>query len=396
MKAIAVCNRIGKMVTLLQIELAFPPQVLHSQAWFDRGSQVTLLGRACYRTGQLDELDWIMMVINSLESALHPETVRHFYQRVLPRLTPADLAMIYILRFQGQLSDAMSLVTDHRSDHLYFSISLTAIAEGEAKRAEEYEGDNFDPGMAVVRYFERRGSSMEDVTAAVKALPEETEISAIDLTTHTDEPRQPSLLLLTPEEKATLGSTAWPLAKAFAPAETDPLELSTSLAPLNGVIPVITPLKVKAAWKQVLSDNRYLVWAYTSLRTFKIQLWNQHRQWGTPTKVIITLTGEMVSQLQTDFISLLSKQPANTVPVIEAYIRYLQAIIVHFFNGSMGLESSDLDDEDPVLRVVRPETSWKLDLDTMSQAGLNKIMAGYAGEIPTDEVVMQRLLALVA
>ena len=345
------------------------------------------LVRAYYRTGQLDERDWFFGGMSfhtgfldyEAVPPLHPLTVQHFYRRILPTLSEYDLLQMYLYRFNAQRTDAMILATGRFPSDIEFKTTLLHLRMKDENIAGDYVEAGFNPALAHSRYYRRVGAEMVDVTDEMAALPDETPLSAVvrplyplEPYRENEPPAQCAMILLSPEEEV--------LAGAAMQALDEPNHQHKSMIPyaeLPEEPPAITPERVRAVWRQVLADDRYLANAYIQIRA------HQFRHFDPGVNVTHLLLAR--------FTSTLPEVTTHPVPIVAAAVRYLQLLLAH---GGSTLRPEQVVDGDPVFGVVRSSTGWDLGLDRSTMGGLEHLMSGYAGEVPTDAVIQQRLIAL--
>jgi len=396
------------MVSIRQISaaLGIVPQA-SMDAWGEWTIKHQSLVRAYYRTGQLDEADWFYVGISSYYNRLlqvqvtelHPALVQHFYARVLPNLSEYALLVMYLYRFAAQLIDALVLITGREAETIEPRTSLALLREQDADLANEYADNGIDPALANSIFLRRQGETLVDVTAEMAALPETTIVSTVHRFLRPggglEDVQQIQLVLLEPEEEALLGYNICELlqrsvigmlqVQSTIPEEALPMDL-----------PRITTASVTAAWRQVLADPRYLAQAYVRYRLRELEVYDQFFLRGQEDAVAEDGVRQQESEIEAKFLKTLKTVPPHPVPAVAATLKYLRLLLEN--NEAEGIPvllPHQLNDEDPVFTIHRTSMGgWSLDLGATTNKGLEHLMAGFAGEVPTDAVIQQRLLAL--
>ena len=341
--------------------------------------------RAYYRTGQLDDCDWFYVHPNVLwghmvdfPTNLHPDLVQHFYQRVLPTLSESGLVLMYLFRFIGQLTDATTLITGRHLDMTTYRGPLSIVQDHDVELAKNY--DNLDPELLRSMYVRRVGETLVDVTEEMTALPASTKVSTIHFDRITnrepEEIQRSQWFLLDSEEEALLGSNIGDL--MFRSVDgIFKLHTAVGSDELPEELPRITAERVTTIWKQLLADPKYLVQAYVRARQFELGMFERLRHIKDALRVedIINLKE---AKIEAKFLATLKTVPPHPVPAVAATLKYLRLLLENKqADEDSTLLPHQLDDADPVFSALHPSTS-----------------GSEAGEVPTDAVIQQRLVAL--
>jgi len=372
-------------VTILQVYTACRNYTAEHQS----PNRPFLLCRAYYRTGQLSMEDWFVpptapYFFGASVYSYSPEMVEHFYQQLLPTLNQQTVLRLYLLRLYCHAREATGLILGHDPDLADIEISMKSRRATTADRGIALANEGLPPHLAEPQYMERRHHGGLDfsvnVTERVTGLPPGALLSTIGSTIGSPPVEQwlnrVVETVIPTEEIQAMGLSIWGHLKPLS--ENDTLTL---LSPTELAIP--SEGKVQSAWRKVLLDRRYLLQAFIKYKSLagKFSKKNYDRR-GLKRSM-----DDIGCSIQRKVEKM--ERKTLSIPIIREYVKYIQLLLSSAEITT--LEPQQLEESDPVFHISCPPVEWNLKVDPTTQAGLSRIMSTFAGKVPTDSEILQRL-----
>jgi len=327
-----------------------------------RGEDFFLLARAYYRTGQLSAYDWIDVwkakrytglsyVYEDYKweaSLVYADDVSNL---VIPGLNPIAAVKIYLTRFRSQLVKLPILI---------YGQPIVGQTHTQLKWLTNYDGNGIQHRIFL--------DSLEGKLTTIEAL------RGRDLPYYyVDKGESYDIVVLDSKEGKKFGNKLIEVLSLHSSYVDPRATVSEARFPR-------TASGFEAAWRSILQESPLCtVEAYASGDNYRGGLAPN----GTRAKTQLGI----IRSIFTTYLQV------EDYAMFHSYLRYLCLLITNVLDENPpALRLHQLVDSDPILGVeVVPVSLSQLKIGGQSLSGLERLVGTYAGQVPTDAEVMQRL-----